>query len=83
MTITLKKKPFQEILKHIKRQKIRYYIKHVSNKGLLCIKEIGEADCFTRSAQEIYSNKKLFSHFDSDDAAYIREVALLEISESR
>lgn len=82
MTITLKKKPFQRILKHIKRQKIRYYIKYVSNKGLLCIKEIGEEDCFTQSAQEIYRNKKLFAHFDSNDAAYIKEVALLE-SESR
>ena len=79
MTIPLKKRPFQEILKHIRRQKIRYYIKHVGNKGLLCIKEIGEEGCFTQSAEEIYKNKKLFTHFDNNDAAYIKEVALLEM----
>ena len=81
VTITLKKKRFQKILKHIRRQKIHFYIKHVGNKGLLCIKEIGVEDCFTQSAQEIYGNKKLFRHFDSNDAAYIKEVALFEMSE--
>ena len=79
MTITLKKKPFQKILNYIKRHKIRYYIKHISNKGLLCIQEIGENDCFTQSAQEIYSNKKLFAHFDSNDTAYIKDLALFEV----
>lgn len=83
VTITLKKKPFQKILKHIRRQKIHYYIKYVESKGLLCIKEIGSSeDCFIQSAQEIYNNKKLFKHFDSTDAAYIREVALFEIKGS-
>ena len=77
MLITLKKWLFQRLLKHIRRHRIHYYIKHISNKGLLCIKEIGEEGCFLQSAQEIYNNKKLFKHFDRSDTAYIKEVALL------
>lgn len=60
-----------------------YYIKHISRKGLFCVRNLRDGTELICSASELYKNQALYSYFNLSDAEYIKEVALLESLEGK